>query len=229
MASCDRCDGDVFQRFVIDVYHANDVAPDRADVCLECYSNVKGTLPDNIQALPDSFYLRTFQGGIAGVIARALFQHFDYEVHRYGYEDTVPQWLTKLNAGDPNSVAAKIKCTPDLRVYDPQLNNAYEVEIKTMKQAASQWRPRKYVIDNQRHYHPDVIYMVYVQQSNEFYVKAAQQINWGNIPTRLEKYGEVYVVDLTRSFLKPPKVFNKMSINDYYPLLKSLMNTLGGF
>lgn len=240
MASCDHCRRDVSQRFGVTIW-TEETEMEYAllgtyfstvdkEVCIECFRINIGRLPDNIQPPINAFYLRTLQGGIAGEIARAMFEHCGYEVRHHGYEYSAPEWKGRLKAGDPNSVAARIQNRPDLLVFDDGINDVYEVEVKSTNQKPSRWRYPKPLIDTLRHYHPDAIIMVYVQSEIDFYVGVPRKIDWSNMPTSTDNSGKLfYVVDLPSSFLRPHQHFRKMSPNDYYPFLKGVGETLKAF
>jgi len=175
------------------------------------------------------FHIRTLQSAVAVEIAYSLFEFCGYQVRHHGYEYSTPEWKSGLKSGDANPAAAKIKSQPDLLVYDSEINDVYEVEIKTTNQPSSRWRIRSADIDTFRYYHPDAILMVYVQHEYDFYVGPLRRIDWENIQTYTYDSHAFYEVDLGSSFLKPTTLFNQVTPNAYFPFLEGVKNTLAAY
>jgi hypothetical protein len=244
MARCDQCQRDVPQRFQITVYDEKEdlsaysvideiyawyTGEVTLHVCIRCFTWLTGSQRTESQPAKILFTLRTLQSGIATAIARSLFEYYSYEVRHSGYEYSTPEWVNSLKSGDPNPAAARIRAMPDLRVYDRELNNLYDVEVKTTKQPSSRWRYRKDQIDTISYYHPEAILMVYVQPEHDFYTQRIRRINWGDTTMYTFDSQVFYEVNLQCVFIKPTELFEQMTLDDYYPFLDGAKQILREF
>jgi hypothetical protein len=146
MTKCGQCQKDTQQRFEVTIYDERQDLQEWAGVddiyawyagdttiyvCITCFISLTGSPPADLKPLKNLFNVRTIQSAIATEIARGLFEHCGYEVRYNGYEYSMPEWVKRLKAGDPNPTAARVRAMLDLRVYDRELNTLYEVEVKT--------------------------------------------------------------------------------------------------
>jgi len=146
MAVCGRCHRQVPQRFTITLYDETYDLREWAvmnpvywwatgeytvPICIDCFVTIRGSPPTDIQPPKNLFHIRTFQSAIAVEIAYSVFENCVYQVRHHGYEYSTPEWKSSLKSGDANPAAAKIKSQPDLLVYDSEINDVYEVEVKT--------------------------------------------------------------------------------------------------
>ena len=246
MAACDRCNRQVPQRFKITVYdetqdlrgwwlvthnywYLEQTGEVTIRACIDCFVAITGSPPADIQPPENLFHIRTLQSAVAVEIAYSLFEHCGYQVRHHGYEYSTPEWMSSLKSGDANPAASKIKSQPDLLVFDSEINDVYEVEVKTTNQPSSRWRIRKADIDTLRYYHSGAILMVYVQYEHDFYVGPLRRIDWENIHMYTDGSHEFYEVDLGSSFIKPTTVFNQVTPNAYFPFLEGVKRTLAAF
>jgi len=78
----------------------------------------------------DSFFTESMiKGRIAETLIEELFLKLNYNVFRYGMENTVPG-IMKLLKGVRGDVATNIRRMPDFVIQNPNTNKVYFIEIK---------------------------------------------------------------------------------------------------
>ena len=70
------------------------------------------------------------KGRIAETLIEELFTSMDYEVFRYGMENTIPGIRKKLKASKPEEVATELRKMPDFVIKHPVENTVHFVEVK---------------------------------------------------------------------------------------------------
>lgn len=175
-----------------------------------------------------SFPYRVLQSSIAAEVVRTLFKECGYEVKLSGYESVLAEWSEAMKAGDPNSVSRRIRNTPDFLVYDRQLNNMYEVEVKATELNPSMWRYSKSRLDSLRHDFPQAVLVVYAQRTHQVYVQQVQAIDWDSTPVQRNKDGEFYQLSLD-GFAPPHQLFRLITSEKYLAFLEDSRPVLLSF
>jgi hypothetical protein len=109
--------------------------------CLVCYSKLSKKTEDKIipttilgehHGLTDkakNYRYNMIKGRIAETLIQELFLSLEYNVFRYGMENTIPG-IMELLKGVRSDVAAEIKQMPDFVMQNPKTKDVYFVEVK---------------------------------------------------------------------------------------------------
>jgi len=79
-----------------------------------------------------NFRYNMIKGRIAETLIQELFLSLDYNVFRYGMENTIPG-IMELLKGVKSEVATEIKRMPDFVVQNPKTDEVYFIEVKFRK------------------------------------------------------------------------------------------------
>ena len=79
-----------------------------------------------------NYRLNMIKGRIAETLIQELFLSLDYNVFRYGMENTIPG-IMELLKGVKSEVADEIKRMPDFVVQNPKTNEVFFIEVKFRK------------------------------------------------------------------------------------------------
>jgi len=99
--------------------------------CVTCYHK-KNNTPNEDSGLNDqqlAYRYNIIKGKIAETLIQELFLSLDYNVFRYGMENTIPGVMNFLK-GVRSDVAENIKRMPDFVVHHPKTNQVYFIEVK---------------------------------------------------------------------------------------------------
>jgi len=108
-------------------------------LCTKCYSEKKNKgLSDfdfeseNSNGLSDkehNYRYGMIKGRIAETLIQELFLSLDYNVFRYGMENTIPG-IMELLKGVRSDVAQEIRRMPDFVIQNPKTKDVYFIEVK---------------------------------------------------------------------------------------------------
>lgn len=108
-------------------------------LCTKCYSEKSRMLPstkktdsDEVTGLDDkqrNFRYGMIKGRIAETLIQELFLSLNYNVFRYGMENTIPG-IMELLKGVRSDVAEHIKRMPDFVVQNPDSKDVFFIEVK---------------------------------------------------------------------------------------------------
>ena len=176
-----------------------------------------------------TFNARSLQASLASAIARAMFERVGYQVRHSGYEYTLPDWVEKMKRGDANLAVLRVRNIPDLKVYDPDFNTLYDIEMKSTLQRTNRWRYRKDSIDTLLSFAPDVLIMVYFAKDHRFYCQYANKLDWQQ--TRLITIDTIdfYEFDVSKSFASPSAIFARLDEQKYQAFLLESSQVLRQF
>jgi len=79
-----------------------------------------------------NYHYNMIKGRIAETLIQELFLSMDYNVFKYGMENTIPG-IMKLLKGVRDDVSDQIKQMPDFVIQNPNTNEVYFVEVKFRK------------------------------------------------------------------------------------------------
>jgi hypothetical protein len=95
-------------------------------LCTECYYKKN---PEGLSKREHNYRYNNIKGRIAETLIEELFLSLEYNVFRYGMENTIPG-IMKLLKGVRGDVSDEIKRMPDLVVQNPKNNSVFFVEVK---------------------------------------------------------------------------------------------------
>lgn len=122
-------------------------------LCYECYKNdngkknvavmdekiIKRKKPDDdfqfdggLNTKDWNYRYNMIKGRIAETLIQELFLSLDYNVFRYGMENTIPG-IIELLQGVKSEVATEIRRMPDFVIQNPKTNEVYFIEVKFRK------------------------------------------------------------------------------------------------
>jgi hypothetical protein len=87
------------------------------------------TISNGLSDREKQFRESMIKGRIAETLIQELFLSLDYNVFRYGMENTIPG-IMELLKGVKNDVSKNIRQMPDFVVQNPRNNDVYFVEVK---------------------------------------------------------------------------------------------------
>ncbi len=130
----------------------------------------------------DSF----LKGNIFKEIVKAMLEKSGYIVYPYGYESTLPDVKSKLRDARDSETTRRIKSSPDLLVYDDQMNDLMLVEVKMRSRIPPQIKPR--IIENYKKFWNDCILVLVVPEGNGFYAQRIRQLQTKEVYYRIEDF-----------------------------------------
>ena len=95
-------------------------------LCTACYYQKDS---DGLSKREHNYRYNNIKGRIAETLIEELFLSLEYNVFRYGMENTIPG-IMKLLKGVRGDVSDEIKRMPDLVVQNPKNNSVFFVEVK---------------------------------------------------------------------------------------------------
>jgi len=120
MAECTKCGG--YTKF-------------NGGLCTKCYgekNKAEFELADDEAGLTDkerNYRYGMIKGRIAETLIQELFLSLNYNVFRYGMENTIPG-IMELLKGVRSDVAQEIRRMPDFVIQNPETKDVYFVEVK---------------------------------------------------------------------------------------------------
>jgi hypothetical protein len=110
-------------------------------LCIKCYSKkesnlenidssvVSSTTPSGLNDKDKNYRYNMIKGRIAETLIQELFLSLDYNVFRYGMENTIPG-IIELLKGVRSDVADYIKRMPDFVVQNRDTKEVFFIEVK---------------------------------------------------------------------------------------------------
>jgi len=243
---CDRCGKTVSKLVPIDdAYLSSQYTeligipyPYTDYVCVTCARGIIGiSNRDLIQEergtkIETEFLLSLFKGRLAQVVIETVLREFGYEVYPYGYERYLTSIMRFMSKGDANIAARKVRASPDLFVYDRELNDGFFVETKaTNAPDESKYWLTKSVLDMYLSHWPEAVLVVYCMRSMNIYCRNVKDIHPDELP--IEKSGitgrDNYVLNLKDEFGSLPDYFRLVEPDRYKVFCQRIMGILKEF
>ena len=98
-------------------------------LCTACYYKRETSSDHGLDSKERAYSYNKIKGSIAETLIQELFLTLDYNVFRYGMENTIPG-IMHLLKGVRSDVANDIKRMPDFVVQNPDNGNVYFIEVK---------------------------------------------------------------------------------------------------
>lgn len=146
----------------------------------------------------DDFYLSLYKGNIFKELVKALFEKSRYVAIPYGYENpfsNIKKSLAEKNFESCSETAKRIRCSPDLLIYDDQTRDVMLVEVKM----SSYETPQIKRIEYYRRYWEDAVIVIVSPFENVFYTQ------------EISKLGVKGYYDLKSDFKRIQEFFPKIS------------------
>lgn len=107
------------------------------------------TLSNGLSDRQKHFRESMIKGRIAETLIQELFLSLDYNVFRYGMENTIPG-IMELLKGVKNDVSTNIRQMPDFVIQNPRNNDVFFVEVKFRANGEFSYRdlPKDYAYGN---------------------------------------------------------------------------------
>lgn len=141
------------------------------------------------------------KGSIFKEIVKVMLEKSGYTVYPYGYESALPDVKSKLRDAKNSETTRRIKSSPDLLVYDDQMNDLMLVEVKMRSRAPPRIKPRE--IENYKEFWNDCILVVVIPEGSIFYAQRIRQLETKQVYYRIEDF-EKFQDIFTRA---APKIF----------------------
>jgi hypothetical protein len=165
-----------------------------------------------------AFVLNVMKGRLGQGVVESVFSEFGYEVYPFGYESYLSNIIKHMQRGPANSAVRKTRTTPDILVYDRELNQGFFVEIKsTMSPDESKVWLQKSQVHLYRKHWPEATLLVCCLRTLTLYCQDTTNVPWDSLPVdRLPgKEQDCYVVDLPNTFMSLTQKFRLIERNRY--------------
>jgi len=182
--------------------------------------------------LETEFRLNLLKGRLAQAVIEAIFQEFGYEVYPYGYESYLTNIIKFLRKGNANIPTKKIRATPDLFVYDRELNDGFFLEIKaTNTPDESRFWISKYTLQMYLSYWPETVLVIYCIPSVNIYCRQVGDIHLEELPVEQSAMTdrENCVLNLKSDFCTLPKHFRLIESIRYEDFCQRIRGILRQF
>jgi hypothetical protein len=211
---------------------------DRDYLCVSCTREILGITDrdlireERLLANNTEFHLNLVKGRLAQVLIETIFQEFGYEVYPYGYESYLTNIIKSMRKGTANLPVRKIRASPDLFVYDRELNDGYLVEVKatTTRDEAHSWIS-KWTLDTYHQYWSEAMLVVYCIPSGNIYCRQICNIKLDDLPVEQPSTNQWknYVLNLAEDFQDMPSCFRLIDPNRYKDFTSLLRQILSQF
>lgn len=208
-------------------------------VCITCAREILGISDEDLireerltKKIETEFQINILKGSLAQVIIETIFQEFGYEVYPYGYESYLTNIIKFMKRGDANIPVRKVRATPDLFVYDRELNNGYFLEVKaTNTPDETKFWVSKWILDGYNTYWSEAILIIYCIPSMHIYCRQVQDIQLDQLPVEESPIGDHlnYVIDLESEFYNLPDFFRLIEPTRYQDLCQRIRGVLQNF
>ena len=179
-----------------------------------------------------NFYLNLVKGRLVQVLIESIFQEFGYEVYPYGYESYLTNIIKFMRKGTANLPVRKIRASPDLFVYDREINDGFLVEVKaTATRDETRYWISKRTLDTYRQYWPEAILVVYCIPSGNIHCKQIGNIRLDELEIEQSPITQWdnYVLNMEEEFQNLYDFFRLIESNKYRDFIASLKQVLSQF
>ena len=208
-------------------------------VCITCAREILDISDEDLvreersTKIETEFKLNLLKGRLAQAIIETIFQEFGYEVYPYGYESYLTNIINSMRKGNANIPIRKLRATPDLIVYDKELNEGYFLEVKaTNTPDETKFWISKSKLQNYRTYWPEAILVIYCIPSANVYCRQVMDIPIEQLPIEqipITGAHETYVVNLQSEFLTLPQCFRLIKADKYQEFCQRIRGVLQNF
>ena len=206
-------------------------------VCITCAREILDISDEDLvreersTKIETEFKLNLLKGRLAQAIIETIFQEFGYEVYPYGYESYLTNIINSMRKGNANIPIRKLRATPDLIVYDKELNEGYFLEVKARNtpDETKVW-VSKHALKSYITYWPESMLIFYCIRSMNIYCRQVKDISIGQLTIEQDTDGrETYVVNLQSDFFTLPKCFRLIEADRYQDFCQRIREVLQNF
>jgi DNA-directed RNA polymerase subunit RPC12/RpoP len=208
-------------------------------VCVTCARQILGISDDDLireerlTRIETEFQINLLKGRLSQVVIEAIFQEFGYEVYPYGYESYLTNIIKSMRKGNANISVRKLRATPDLIVYDRELNEGFFLEVKaTNTPDETKFWISKPTLQNYTTYWPEAILVVYCIPSMNTYCRQIKDISPEQLQIEqgpITSGHETYLVNLQSEFLSLPQCFRLIEADRYQDFCQRIRGVLKNF
>lgn len=207
-------------------------------VCITCAKEILGISDEDLireerlTRMETEFQINLLKGRLAQVIIEAVFQEFGYEVYPYGYESYLTNIIRFMRKENANIPVRKVRATPDLFVYDRELNDGFFLEVKaTNTPDETKFWVSKFTLQTYATYWPEAVLVIYCLPSMNIYCRQVKDISLDQLPIEQSPIGshENYVVNLKSEFLTLPSFFRLIEPSRYQDFCQRIRGVLEHF
>jgi DNA-directed RNA polymerase subunit RPC12/RpoP len=187
---------------------------------------------ERITKVETEFLLNLLKGRLAQVLIETILKEFGYEVYPYGYESYLTGIISSMRKGGANIAATKVRVSPDIFVYDRELNEGFFIETKASNLPdESKFWISKSILDMYLSYWPEMVIVVYCIRSTNIYCRNIKDIALEGLP--VVKSGitgrDNYVLNLKDEFGTLPDYFRLIYTDRYKDFCRRIMGVLKEF
>jgi DNA-directed RNA polymerase subunit RPC12/RpoP len=243
---CTRCGRTVSKLVPIDDAYRSSVITEQIGTpyrytdyfCVTCAMEVVGITDrdliqeERVSKIETEFLLNLLKGRLAQVLIEMILREFGYEVYPYGYETYLTSITRFMRKRDANISAWKVRTSPDLFVYDRELNDGFFVETKaTNAPDESKYWISKSVLDMYLTYWPEVVLVVYCMRSMNIYCRNVRDICPEKLHTEQSSITgrDNYVINLKDEFGALPDYFRLIEPERYRDFCQRIRRILKEF
>jgi DNA-directed RNA polymerase subunit RPC12/RpoP len=207
-------------------------------VCITCAREILEISDEDLireersTRIETDFQINLLKGRLAQVIIETIFQEFGYEVYPYGYESYLTNIIRFMRKGNANIPVRKVRATPDLFIYDRELNDGSFLEVKaTNTPDETKFWISKSTLQSYTTYWPEAILTIYCLPSMNIYCRQVKDISLDQLLIEQSPIGshENYVVNLKSDFLTLPSCFRLIEPIRYQDLCQRIRGVLQHF
>ncbi len=243
---CERCGETVEKLIPIDDASASAQYTEIIDapfpctdyVCITCAREILGisdkdlVREERLKARNTEFTLNLLKGRLAQVAVEMIFQEFGYEVYPYGYESYLTNIIKFMRKKDANISVRKVRATPDLFIYDRELNKGFFLEVKatTAPDETNFWISQ-FTLQGYQKYWPAAILVIYCIHSMNIYCCPVNEILIDKLPVKQFALtgSNNYVINLKQNFKLLPKRFRLIDTDGYQEFCKRTRGVISQF
>lgn len=207
------------------------------NVCITCAREILGISDkdlireERLNARDTHFLLNKLKGQLAQVVLETIFLEFGYEVYPYGYESHLTNIIKFMRRKDANIPVRKMRATPDLFIYDREINEGFFLEVKATTDLKTNYRISQSVLQGYQRYWPESILVVYCLPSMNIYCRPLNEISIDQLVIKqFPATGDNnYVINLEQDFQLLPDHFRLIDANGYREFCNSVRGVVSQF
>lgn len=207
------------------------------NVCITCATEILGISDkdlireERLNAMDTNFLPSKLKGQLAQVVLEAIFQEFGYEVYPYGYESYLTNIIKFMKRKDANIPVRKMRATPDLFIYDREINEGFFLEVKATTDLKTNYRISQSVLQGYQRYWPESILVVYCLPSMNIYCRPLNEISIDQLSIKQFPVtgGNNYVINLEQDFQLLLDHFRLIDANGYQEFCNSVRGVVSQF